>query len=136
MSLMNASRDDHRYSILIVEDDRDLCAVIRLQMDLEGWEAECADGARNAAARLKERTFDLILSDVRMPDGNGRDLLLMKNELYPKTPIILMSGFSDLTPGDAAKMGSSALLYKPFEWQHLSDLITSLINRGTENAKR
>lgn len=106
------------YRILIVDDEADLRAILRAALVKHGYEVLLADGAVEAIDVLRRESVDLIVSDVRMPNGSARDLLNWLNRAQPKderTPVVLMSGHSEVIEYLACQLGVSVFLMKPVE---------------------
>lgn len=104
--------------ILIVDDEADLRAIVDAALRQAGFQTAQADGAVAAIDLLSKQKFDLIISDVRMPRGSARDLLNWLNRAQPetaRTPVILMSGYSEVIEYLACQLGVSVFLMKPLE---------------------
>ena len=108
-------------NILIVDDEAQLRDVIVDELIFEGHKAVSAGSVNEALEILKNQSIDLIISDVRMPKKSGTDLLLQK-----KVPVILMSGFTELTKEKARELGAIELLAKPFDYKRLEEVIENL----------
>lgn len=108
-------RSADSYKLLIVDDESGIRESLKDFFELEGFQVMDASGGMNALELIKTHHFDVILSDIRMPEGDGRFLLKSVREKNPSQPlIILMSGFSDVTPEEAYAEGAIAVLTKPF----------------------
>ena len=110
---------------LIVDDD-----AVHAQMLVEwlreaGWNACAATGVDEALSRVQRASrHTLVISDIRMGDGNGFDLLRAARELGNPVPFILMSSFgTGATPKEALAAGAYAYLAKPFALDHLLSLV-------------
>lgn len=79
--------------VLVVDDDLAVCHSVGDLLRAHGCEVETATSGSRARDILMERTFDLVLSDVVMPDVDGYDLFMFIRERYPETPVILMTAF-------------------------------------------
>jgi len=105
-------------SILIVDDE----AVMRdfLSDVLEDFSVEKASDGDEAIAKIKEKAFDLIITDMKMPRVSGEDVVKFARETYPDARIIVISGYSSLSAvGNALAYGVSAFLSKPFTIKQL-----------------
>jgi CheY-like chemotaxis protein len=115
--------------ILVVDDEPDLREIISSRFQMEGSHVTLAENGESALKVLAVNDFDAVISDIRMPGGNGIELLealqaMQNNGTAKNLPaIILISGFSDLARKDALARGASALLVKPFD---LDDMITAV----------
>lgn len=114
--------------ILVVDDEVDLREIVASELDFMGAVVEQAGNITAADAILKQKNIDLIISDIRMPGGTGVDLLKTvkaRNILNP--PIILITGFADITPEEAYAFGAEALLNKPFQLDELIQVSVRLM---------
>lgn len=118
--------------ILVVEDDKlsREAVVSFLSEDLNIAAVEATDGYE-AMEILTEQYFDLVISDVRMPKIGGVELLKNIKKLYPKTEVILMSGFAEIEDAVAAlRSGALDYLMKPINIEELSLTIQNLLERN------
>ena len=108
--------------MLVVEDDRQVRTIVRHMLLSRGYEVTtAADGSEAIAAAGGLDSFDLILSDLVMPDIGGRELVDKVRVLQPGAAVLYMSGYSD----DAVRRrgvisGGAALLEKPFSVDDLA----------------
>ncbi|MCB1093388.1 MAG: response regulator, partial [Verrucomicrobiae bacterium] len=111
-------------SILVVEDDADIAASLEMILDGEGYSVTiCGDGA--AALRVAgEESFDLVLTDFRLPRMGGLELMERLRETQPQRPVILMTahGSTDLAI-EATKRGAFDYLLKPFDIGELMEVV-------------
>ncbi len=121
-----------RQSILIVEDDLTFSTMLRTWLEKKGFRATTAGSIDAAKRLLEDETFDLILSDLRLPDADGTSLLPWKKEKGISAPIIIMTSYADLQNAVLAmKEGASDYVSKPIK----PDLLLSKIEEAlTSNA--
>jgi DNA-binding response OmpR family regulator len=101
--------------ILIVEDERELCAFLKDWLQESGYEVECVYNGFMALARVKERPFHLVLTDIRMPGIDGLELLRCVKEANEDTVVIMMTAFSSLGYAlKSVKYVADDYLTKPF----------------------
>ena len=113
-------------SILIVDDEEDLTWSIsrHLSKNGNGLDVKCASSGNSALDILKERSFDLIISDIRMPGISGLDLLSRVAETYPGVQVIIMTAFgSEVLEDQVQKLGTQYYIEKPFELRYLRKLV-------------
>jgi signal transduction histidine kinase len=121
--------------ILIVDDEapsRDLC---RLFLESDGYVVETCDRAQKAMALLSLKRFDLILTDLSMPDMDGVELVRQVKYHYPHTDVIIMTAFGSVASAvESMKSGAYDYITKPFP----RDLLRATIRRCLEshNLKR
>jgi signal transduction histidine kinase len=101
--------------ILIVDDDVSLAENVAEILEALSVETEVASRAADALARVKQRHFDLVLVDVRLPDGNGTALVGPIREHSPHTEVVLITGDATVDSAvTAVSMGAFAYVLKPF----------------------
>lgn len=111
-------------SILVVDDEQDLRDTVMEIFEAEGAKVFGAHDSQSAFAMIQKQKFDVVMSDVRMPGGDGVDLLHhIEKSLTSKPKIFLCSGYNDLTPLDATRLGVIEMFSKPF---NLNNMITSI----------
>jgi DNA-binding NtrC family response regulator len=113
-----------RAVILVVDDDADQRASLKEDLEHEGFAIELAAGGRAGLERVKRGGIDLVVSDVKMPDLDGLDLLREVRAIDPSLCVIIITGFGSIdTAIRAVKLGAYDYLPKPFETDHLLLLI-------------
>ena len=101
--------------ILVIEDDVAFCKLVEKFLSKQGYEVSCAFSAVQAHRLIENLKFDLILTDLRLPDSDGMTLLSEFKKNLPTTPVILMTGYSDInTAVKAMKNGAFDYISKPF----------------------
>jgi DNA-binding NtrC family response regulator len=115
-----APRGPARAVILVVDDDAAMCEFLKEELEREGFAVEVANGGRAGLERVKRGGVDLVVSDVRMPDLDGLDLLREVRALDPSLHVIIITGFGSIdTAIRAVKLGAYDFLVKPFEIDRL-----------------
>jgi DNA-binding NtrC family response regulator len=113
-------RGPARAVILVVDDDAAMCEFLKEELEREGFAVEVANGGRAGLERVKRGGVDLVVSDVRMPDLDGLDLLREVRALDPSLHVIIITGFGSIdTAIRAVKLGAYDFLVKPFEIDRL-----------------
>jgi YesN/AraC family two-component response regulator len=111
--------------ILFVDDEKNILDGIRrmLRADRHRWEMEFVTSGEAALLAAKERPFDVVVSDLRMPGVDGAELLARIRDQFPGTARIVLSGYSE--PALAAKAATVAcrMLTKPCNEEELRDTI-------------
>ena len=102
--------------VLVVDDERSLRTTLAANLEVDGFDVVEAESAEEALLRLEEGTFDLVLSDIRMPGMHGVDLFRRIRARWPGLPVILMSAFAlEQLIDDAIQEGVYTVLSKPFD---------------------
>jgi len=114
--------------ILLIEDDISFCKLLEKFLNKNAYEVTIAFSAAEARTAIKNESFDLILTDLRLPDSDGIVLMSeFKNE-YPQIPVILMTGYSDVnTAVKAIKNGAADYISKPFNPDEVLLVITNAL---------
>ncbi len=112
--------------VLIVDDEEDLTWTLskKLSKDSDKFQLICVNSGREAINVLNQIPIDLVITDVRMPEVSGLELLMEIKEKYPRTKVIIMTayGSSDVQK-EATERGCFRYLEKPFEINELRELI-------------
>jgi DNA-binding response OmpR family regulator len=107
-------------NILITDDDPTCRDSIRKVLEKEGHMVCVADDVDGALGELRERPFDLIVCDYRMPGKTGIDFLVELQRLGFKIPFLLISAYADATTTDAVlRLGGIGVLRKPIRRKEL-----------------
>ena len=123
-----------RTSILVVDDDADMREWVKEDLEREGFVVETAAGGRAGVARVKAGGIDLVVSDVKMPDLDGLDLLREVREVEPSPFVIIVTGFGSIdTAIRAVKLGACDYITKPFK---IDQLLLSIDKALAERALR
>lgn len=100
--------------ILVVDDDTTFCIMLKNWLGKRGFLVENAFSYKEAVKKLDKETFDLVLTDLRLPDKDGIDLLRLIKEKTPMTQVLLMTGYADIqTAVTAMKLGAFDYVAKP-----------------------
>ena len=106
----------HSGDILIVDDERSMREFLGIYLRREGYRIEAASGGNEAIASIKARAFDVIITDLRMPDADGLTILAEAKRTRPDTEVIVVTAFSTTETAIAAmKAGAHDYLTKPFK---------------------
>jgi len=104
-----------RSKILLIDDDRNLLRVVAYQITEAGFDVIPLSSPKEALARLDEESVDLVLTDLRMPEMSGLDLMRQIRLRRPDLPVIVLTAFGSIdTAVEAIKNGASDFLTKPF----------------------
>lgn len=103
-------------SILIVDDEPDLLEVIALELEFSGFHVLKAVNGKQALQIIRNHVVDAVLSDIRMPHGDGLELLsALMGERRFTPPLLFMSGYSDCDEEHAFHRGAVGYFHKPLE---------------------
>jgi two-component system, NtrC family, response regulator HydG len=114
--------------ILLIEDDISFCKLLEKFLIKKAYEVTIAFSAAEARIAVKNESFDLILTDLRLPDSDGIGLMAEFKNSYPEIPVILMTGYSDVnTAVKAIKNGAADYISKPFNPDEVLLVITNAL---------
>ena len=100
--------------ILVVDDDTTFCIMLKNWLGKRKFEVENAFTCKEAVKKLEGTAFDVVLTDLRLPDKDGIDLLRIIKEKTPQAQVILMTGYADIqTAVTAIKLGAFDYVSKP-----------------------
>jgi two-component system response regulator PilR (NtrC family) len=117
-----------RKSVLIVDDEADIRELLVLTLSRMGVDADSAASVKEAEAALKERPYDLCLTDMRLPDGDGIAVLRHIAEHYGNTPVAVITAYGSTENAVAAlKAGAFDYLPKPIKLEQLRPLVMSAL---------
>ncbi len=119
--------------LMLIENDQAVATTLKKFCQLDGHQCEVFYSSREGVAAYKHEEFDVVLTDIRMPEMDGIELLKNIRSLDPEARVILMTGFlEDRISMEAARHGVSAVLSKPFKIQELLGTL-SLIEGELKN---
>ena len=113
--------------VMVVDDEFHVCNTIAALLEKRGYRVESFENAVDALMAFQERGYDLVLSDVKMLGMDGIELLGRIHALDLDVPVILMTGFADLSMVvNAVKMGVYDFIIKPFD----PDVLMAAVDKG------
>jgi len=125
------------YSLLIVDDEEDLREAISFDFRRKGFKVFTAASGNEGFEIVKNNKIDLVLSDVRMADGSGIDLLDRVKALDAVLPVVmLITGYSDMANEEAYDRGADAVFAKPFERKVIFDAVVRALKPAEERFSR
>ncbi len=111
-------------SILLVDDDFDICELLQEQLEVDDYQVDTANSVPEALTCLEKQSFDLILTDIKMPGEDGISLLKKVRLTHPNILVILMTGFGDKDIAiQSIKEGAFDFLEKPLDEQDLANAL-------------
>jgi two-component system, NtrC family, response regulator HydG len=118
-------------TILIIEDDIVFSRSISNWLVKKGMKTECVATLANARKAIGQKEFDLILTDLRLPDGNSTSLLKWMNEKYYSIPFLIMTNYGQVENAvTAMQLGAINYLCKPVQPDNLLALITEILDKN------
>ncbi len=130
-----ASRTTARAHILLVDDDRDLLRLLSMRLQASAYRVSTADCIQAARTLLGIERFDLVLSDVRLPDGDGLALFEDIRRQHPALPVILLTAHGTIPDAvEATSRGVADYLTKPFDSHTLMLRIAQALHLSSATA--
>jgi two-component system cell cycle response regulator CpdR len=108
------------FRILLAEDEQVMREYLARALERSGYEVVAVDSGTAAAPLLEAERFDLLLTDIIMPEMDGIQLAQYCNMVSPTTDVIFITGFSGVALRAGASIPNAKILAKPF---HLKDLV-------------
>lgn len=122
------------YQILMIDDDKDLCKLVKSQLESEQYKFETRDNGAKGVLYVQSAHVDLILLDVVMPTLNGIEAAKAIRHHSPDIPIIFLTSQSDIqTKLDGFKAGADDYIIKPFVIEELKARIQAILKRRKSN---
>ncbi len=122
--------------ILIIEDDTAFCQMLQKFLIKNGFAVSTSHSIKEAEDRLSTSSFDVILSDVRLPKGSGVTFLPQVKRDSPTTQVILMTGYAEVkTAVSAMKRGAFDYISKPFTPEEILTVINNALNTALPEQK-
>ncbi|MGB7296509.1 MAG: response regulator [Candidatus Aminicenantales bacterium] len=111
-------------SILLIDDEEELCTLLGDSLSSRGFQVQFAHTKREALKRLNRRLPDLVLLDLRLPDGDGMMILSVLMKMTPAPAVIITTAYgSEETRSEAKRLGASGFLEKPYQEEDVIRMI-------------
>jgi two-component system response regulator PilR (NtrC family) len=119
------------FSLLVVDDEPDLRTLYELTLLREGYDIETAGTVEEALLHLQDRTYSAVITDMRLPDGTGLDLLRRLEEQGRREKAIVITAYGSAENAvEALKAGAYDYLTKPVDLKQFRAVIASALGRG------
>ncbi len=116
------------YKALIIDDEPDIRDLIQITLERMDIDCSCAADFSSAIALLDQQEFHFCLTDMKLPDGNGMDLIALAHKKYKKMPIAMITAFGNMETAVAAlKAGAFDFIAKPIDLTRLREVVTSAL---------
>ena len=107
-------------SILIVEDEKILRITLADALKEEGYTVLTVSTAKDALEAIEQSTFSLIVSDIRLPDISGMEVLRQSMQTAPSTPVVMMTGYGNIKDAvESMRLGAFDYITKPFDLEEM-----------------
>ena len=120
-------------SVMVVDDEPGIRTALRANFLRHGWRVEVASGVREATRHLEGKEFDLVVTDIRMPDGTGMEVMRMAREMSPSTAVILLTAYGSVPDAvNAMRDGALDYLTKPISFDQLQAKAAQVIKQAKQ----
>ncbi|PHS25424.1 MAG: sigma-54-dependent Fis family transcriptional regulator [Methylophaga sp.] len=126
-----------RPQALIIDDEPDILDLLLMTLETMGVDCRTAENIAQAHKALQEQVFDICLTDMRLPDGDGIDLVKIMQRDYPQTPVAMITAHGSMELAvEALKAGAFDFVSKPLKLKVLRDLVETAIrlSKKTDNS--
>ena len=127
-----ASNPSYNFSgmkALVVDDEPSMREIVKFVLQGMGFNIDTAEGGREAFAKVRSTYYDLIVSDLRMPDGDGAEFLdNIFNNKCKVGVFYFLSAYGDLSREDAMAKGAIDILSKPIDIKQFRNIIAQAVN--------
>lgn len=114
--------------LLLIEDDVTFSGMLAKFLERHGYQVICCSHAREALKRIEDNGFDLVFTDLRLPDEDGISVLSKLKKLKPELPVILMTGYAQVsTAVEAMKKGAFDYISKPFNQEEVLEVLKNAL---------
>ncbi len=122
---------------LLIDDEPDLLELLSLTLQRMNIDTTLAQDVATARARLRDQAFDLCLTDMRLPDGDGLELVAWMQTHAPDTPVAVITAHGNVeTAVQALKLGAFDFISKPLDLANLRNVVESALKLPTDDASR
>jgi len=118
------------YRVLVVDDEQFLRQILVRIVKRDGYQVEEAANGREALEKMAQKHFDLVITDIKMPEIDGMELLARVAEEYPDSQVVVITSHSgEVSSREAIAGGASHFISKPFKNVEITHTLDSLIAR-------
>src|ERR1700733_14676515 len=125
--------NDRVSSVMVVDDEPGIRTALRANFLRHGWRVEVAGSVREAISHLEGRDFDLVVTDIRMPDGTGMEAMRTARQSSPSTAVILLTAYGSVPDaGGAMRDGALDYLTKPISFGQLQAKAAQVMHQAKQ----
>ena len=122
---------------LVIDDEPDICELLNLTLDRMDIDTETATDVRTAKEKFANHKFDLCLTDMRLPDGDGLELVEWMQANASGVPVAVITAHGNIeTAVQALKLGAFDFISKPLDLQNLRNIVRSALKLGAPDSDR
>ena len=118
-------------AVLVVDDDPGVRTALQVSFERQGWRVDTASGAQEAIRKFASGPFPLVVTDMRMPDGNGVDVMHAVRNASPATAVILLTAYGSVPEAvRAIRSGACDYLMKPVSFEQLRSAVERVMKQA------
>ncbi len=122
----------NRHRIMVIDDEKIVCDMAKLSLEQEGYVVETFVSPANALKRMEEKKFDVVVTDYRMNDIDGMEILRTVKSQYPTTQVIMLTAYANLDNAlEALRRDVHDFFAKPVKLQELKASIRRALEKDT-----
>jgi len=116
--------------ILVVDDERGMREFLNIMLQKEGYGVTSAGSGKEALEYISQKTFDIVITDIRMPDITGIDIIKTVKESTPETIVIMITAYASTeTAVEAMKQGAYDYITKPFKIEEIKLIVRNALEK-------
>jgi FixJ family two-component response regulator len=124
-------------SVLIVDDEKNIRLTLSVALEKLNLQVDTAVNGEEALKKLAEKSFGLMLLDLRMPGMDGMEVLKRVPEIRPEVKVVIITAYGSIEAAvEAMKLGAVDFLQKPFDAEDVRKLVASLLDQATQKSHR
>ena len=124
------SDEANKYRVLIVDDEESMRDFLSIMLHREGYQVDTAVDGAQAVMHLRDHSYDLVISDIKMPRMTGLELLTHIKERTPETVVLMVTAFSSTDEAvEAMKQGAYDYITKPFKNEEIRLIVKNALER-------
>ena len=126
-----------RTSVLIVDDETFIRQILARIVSREGYEVRQASDGQDALDRLSEVSYDIVISDIKMPNMDGIELLGEIKTIHPDVGVILITAYAgEYSAEEALKAGADAFIAKPFKNTEIAETLRKVLQKNLRSRSK
>jgi FixJ family two-component response regulator len=123
--------------VLIVDDEKNIRLTLSIALEKLNLPVDTANSGEEALKKLAEKSYGLMLLDLRMPGIDGLEVLRQIPEIRPEVKVVIITAWGSIEAAvEAMKLGAVDFLQKPFDAEDVRNLVTSLMDRSAQGSLR
>jgi two-component system response regulator PilR (NtrC family) len=120
-------------TVLVIDDERDIRELLTITLGRMDLQVDAVGTVADARRALSERSYDLCFTDMRLPDGNGQEIIELISETSPDTPVAMITAYGNVDAAvNALKAGAFDFVSKPVDIQMLRGLVRTALRLADE----